>query len=129
MRDESTHKGTGFVKFKDENVSKKLIEMSKELKEKPEEKVLIDPLNVLELKDRRIEILPVLAKDQLPSQEPIVKPNLKKKKKLKLADLIATDSKDKRNFKLALEGMPVTDDTIEGKDDAETDKRSRHIVK
>lgn len=128
MRHDNTHKGTGFVRFRDEAVAHKLVQMSKELKEKPEEKVLIDPLNVLELKSRTIEVLPVLAKDQLPSNEPIVKINLSNKKKLKLAEVIKSDYKDRRNFKLALEGFPVTDDTIDGKDELETEKRRRHLV-
>lgn len=128
MRNDNTHKGTGFVKFKDENTSTKLIEMSKQLKEKPEEKVLIDPLNVLELKDRRLDILPVLSKEQVSAQEQSVKPNLSKKKKLKLTEVITLDYKDKKNFKLALEGMPVTDENIEGINEAETEKRKRHLV-
>ena len=91
MRDEHTHKGTGFVRFRDEKSANKLIEMSKELKEKPEQKVMIDPLNILELKERRVEVLPVLDKNHLPSQTPVVKPTRSKKKKLKLSEVILTD--------------------------------------
>lgn len=128
MRDDNTHKGTGFVKFKDEKSAAKIVQMSKDLKSRPEDKVLLDPLNILELRSRTVEVLPALPKDQLPSHDPIVKPNLSKKKKLRLNDLISMDYKDSRNFKLAVEGFPVTDDTVDGKDDAETEKRRRHLV-
>ena len=43
--------------------------------------------------------------------------------------LIATDAKGTRNFRLATEGFPVTDENVDGKDAGETDKRRRHLVR
>lgn len=127
-RDENSHRGTGFVKFRDEADSQRLVEMSKELKAKPDEKVLIDPLNVLEIRNRQIEVLPALSKEDLPKHEAPVKVNVNKKK-LKLETLIAMDYKNNRNFKLATEGFAVSEQNVEGKDAAETDKRRRHLVR
>lgn len=129
--DPSKHKGSAFVKFKNPAVAKKLIKMSAEINERPEDKVLIDPKNILEINNRQLMVLPTLSREEVEQtvqERNPAKIKGKKKKKLGLNDLIQLDRKNRRNFNLALEGLSVTDDNVLANNDTETQKRSRHLV-
>ena len=129
--DPSKHKGSAFVKFKNPAVAKKLIKMSSEINEKPEDKVLIDPKNILELNNRQLMVLSTLSREEVGQkvlERKPVKISAKKKKKLGLDDLIQLDRKNRRNFNLAVEGLAITDDNVTANNDVETQKRSRHLV-
>lgn len=123
--------GKGFVQFKDAAVAKKVIETSQEIKTSPDKKVLLDPENHYEISGRPLFILSAISRDDLAKKmRPVTDPKMIKKMragKMTFDELISTDIYDKKNFKLAKEGLYISEDNLHTDDKFETEKRIHHL--
>jgi len=105
------HKGNGFVKFKDVEVVKRLIESCKSIREGLEAKDFMD----LELQGRQLDFIPALQKGdkKLRLKERKEEAAVKKEKRFKrniqnsktLNHLIQVDKNNKRNIQLIKLGL------------------------
>lgn len=123
--------GKGFVQFKDAETAKKVIEISQEIKTSPDKKVLLDPENNYEMNSRPLFILSAISREDLAKKlRPVTDPKMIKKMKegkMTFDELISTDIYDKKNFKLAREGLYISEDNLHTEDKFETEKRIHHL--
>ena len=113
-------KGTAFIKFVDEEVAKKLIEYSRDLEQKKQNKksVEID----LEVDGVIVKVFPAESRNTISEklksrEEGNKKPKKKPMKKIKkIKDLIPTDPHNKRKLDLALLGHWQASETMNKQD-------------
>lgn len=126
---EDKHTGSAFLKFRSKSDALKLLNLCKEIEINPEKKSVLDPMNILELSDRKLNILSLLARKDLKKNNDKDKKKKKKKGgKVVLKGLAEDDSKGKKNFKLVLKGLFVSEDNLEIGKPQEVLKRKNHLI-
>ena len=125
---EDKHTGSAFVKFRNKSDALKLLKLCEEIEKNPEKKSILDPINILELNDRKLNILSLLDRKDLNKNIDKDKKKKKKKGKVTLNNLIEDDSKGKKNFKLVLKGLFVSEDNLEIGKKNEILKRKNHLI-